>query len=69
MMDMIIENLHTDAGYINVYSFNSFHHGFREIMNSKQNTVSSKYKALQKSTAKMVKILNNKLTKLADTNA
>jgi hypothetical protein len=69
MMDMIIENLRTDAGYINVYSFNSFHHGFRAIMSSKQNTVSSKYKGLQKSTAKMVKILNNKLTKLADTNA
>ena len=69
MMDMVIENLRTDAGYINVYSFNSFHHGFREIMGSKQNTVSSKYKGLQKATTKMVKVLNNKLTKLADTNA
>lgn len=68
MLDMIVENLRTDAGYINVYAFNSFHHGFREIMSSKQNTVSSKYKSLQKSTEKVAKNLNKKLTRLAERN-
>jgi hypothetical protein len=68
MMDMIIENLRTDAGYINVYSFNSFHHGFRSIMASKKNTVSSEYKGRQKSTEKVIKKLNTNLTKLAETN-
>ena len=66
MMDMIIENLRTDAGYINVYSFNSFHHGFRNIMSSKKNTVSSEYKGRQKNTEKVISKLNKNLTKLAD---
>ena len=68
MMDMIIENLRTDAGYINVYSFNGFHHGFREIMSSKKNTVSSNYKGRMKATSKVINKLNTSLTKLAETN-
>ncbi len=68
MMDMIIENLRTDAGYINVYSFNSFHHGFRNIMGSKKNTVSSEYKGRQKATEKVIDKLNKSLIKLAETN-
>ena len=68
MLDMIVENLRTDAGYINVYAFNSFHHGFREIMSSKQNTVSSSYKARQKATEKTVKNLNKKMARLAENN-
>ena len=69
MLDMIVENLRTDAGYINVYAFNSFHHGFREIISSKQNTVSSSYKARQKATEKTVKGLNKRLTRLAEQNS
>ena len=68
MLDMIIENLRTDAGYINVYAFNSFHHGFRSIMSSKQNTVSSQYKSRQKATEKAVKNLNKRLERLAQRN-
>ena len=68
MLDMIVENIRTDAGYINVYAFNSFHHGFRTIMSSKQNTVTSKYKGLQKSTQKVTQKLNEKLYKLAERN-
>ena len=68
MMDMIIENLRTDAGYINVYSFNGFHHGFREIMSSKKNTVSSNYKGRMKATSKVINKLNTSLAKLAETN-
>lgn len=64
MLDMVVENLRVDAGYINVYAFNSFHHGFREIMSSGQNTVSSSYKSRQKGTEKAVKYLNVRLERL-----
>ena len=68
MMDMIIENLRTDAGYINVYSFNGFHHGFREIIAGRVNTATSIYKSKQKATEKMVNQFNAKLTRLIDKN-
>ena len=69
MLDMIVENLRTDAGYINVYAFSSFHHGFRSIMSSKQNTVSSEYKGRQKKAEQAIKNLNKKLTQLAERNS
>ena len=68
MMDMIIENIRTDAGYVYVYCLNGIHHVFRSVVDSGVNTIISDYKARQKGDQKTVKSLNTKLTRLADKN-
>ena len=68
MMDLIMENMRIDAGYIYVDALNSFHHGFREIIAGRVNTATSIYKSKQKATEKMVKQFNAKLTRLTEQN-
>ena len=69
MMDLITQNLRTDPGYFYVYTFNSFHHVFRNIIASKQNTAISDYTRRSKQDLKNVKKVNQKLTQLAERNA
>ena len=68
MLDMIIENIRIDAGYVYVDAFDNFHHGFREIIASRSNTTSSTYQSKQNVTKKRVKQFNAKLTDLIEKN-
>jgi len=69
MMDIITQNLRTDPGYFYVYTFNSFHHGFRHIVASKQNTAVSDYAKRAKADKKLVQGVNRKFARLAERNA
>ncbi len=68
MLDMIIDNIRIDAGYVYVDAFDNFHHGFREIIASRSNTTSSTYQSKQNLTKKRVKQFNAKLTDLIEKN-
>ena len=68
MMDIITQNLRTDPGYFYVSTFKNFHHGFREIIASKQNTAVSKYASRAKSDKKTVDQVNRRLERLAEKN-
>ena len=68
MLDLIIENIRIDAGYIYVTAFESFHHGFRDIIASGVNSTTSLYSSKLKLTEKKVKSLNVKLARLAEKN-
>ena len=68
MMDIITQNLRTDPGYFYVYTFNSFHHVFRNIIVSKQNTAISDYAKRAKTDRKKVQTVNTRFTKLAERN-
>ena len=68
MMDIITQNLRTDPGYFYVYTFNSFHHVFRNIIVSKQNTAISDYAKRAKADRKKVQTVNTRFTKLAERN-
>jgi hypothetical protein len=69
MMDIITQNLRTDPGYFYVFTFNSFHHGFRNIVASKQNTAVSDYAKRAKADKKLVQGVNRKFARLAERNA
>ena len=69
MMDLITQNLRTDPGYFYTHSFNSFHHAFRNIIASKQNTAISDYTRRARADRKAVDKVNQKLTQLAERNA
>jgi hypothetical protein len=68
MMDIITQNLRTDPGYFYVRTFNSFHHVFRNIIASKQNTAISDYAKRAKSDKKQVKNVNTRFGRLAERN-
>ena len=65
MMDLIIDNLRTDAGYLYDKTFNQIYSGLREVAEKKQNTIISSYSARAKSQLKNVQLVNTKLAKLA----
>ena len=66
MMDVITQNLRTDPGYFYVFTFNAFHHGFRNIIASKQNTTISDYAKRAKADQKAVKNVNRRFARLAE---
>ena len=68
MMDMIIEGIRIDAGILHLASIDRFHHVFRNLMDSNDNTVVSSYKSRAKSDQKRVDNLNTRLTALAEKN-
>jgi hypothetical protein len=68
MMDIITQNLRTDPGYFYVHTFNGFHHVFRNIIASKQNTAISDYAKRAKSDKKQVKNVNTRFGRLAERN-
>ncbi len=58
MLDMIVENIYIDAGIIYTNALSSFHDSFRQIIGSKTNSTTSKYRALS------MKITRNILPKM-----
>ena len=66
MMDVITQNLRTDPGYFYVYTFNSFHHVFRNIIASKQNTTISDYAKRAKADQKNVQSVNRRFARLIE---
>lgn len=66
MMDIIIDNTYIDAGIIYTNALSSFHDQFRQIMISKQNTVSSSYKSKTRSAERALRKMVDKLDKLID---
>ena len=65
MMDLIINGIYLDVGFIYSHSMNSFHQGFQEVIDSRQNSTASRYKAMSKSAQKSLKNLVAKLDRLA----
>ena len=66
MMDLIIDNLRTDAGYLYSVTFNQIYYGLRDAIEAKQNTIISTYAARAKKDAKNILQVNAKLAKLAE---
>ncbi|MBQ9779756.1 MAG: hypothetical protein IJW00_02310 [Clostridia bacterium] len=66
MMDIIIDNIYIDAGIIYTNALQSFHDQFRQIMTSKQNTVSSSYRAKARSAERALGKMTEKLDDLID---
>lgn len=64
LLDLIIDNIYIDAGIIYTAVLSSFHSAFRDIMATKQNTVTSKYKSTTKSAEKSLKTMVKKLDKV-----
>ena len=68
MLDIITRNLRTDPGYFYVFTFDSFHHVFRNIIDSKQNTVISDYAKRAKTDQKNVQNVNRRFARLIEKN-
>ena len=66
MMDLIIDNLRTDAGYLYSLTFHQIYYGLREAIEDKQNTIISTYAARAKTDAKNIRLVNTKLARLAE---
>jgi hypothetical protein len=66
MMDLIIDNLRTDAGYLYSVTFNQIYYGLRDAIEDKQNTIISTYAARAKTDAKNIRNVNTKLARLAE---
>lgn len=66
MMDIIIDNIYIDAGIIYTNALSSFHDQFRQIMGSKQNTVSSSYKSKTRAAERALGKMTDKLDSLID---
>lgn len=69
MMDIIIDNIYIDAGIIYTNALSSFHDQFRQIMTSKNNTVTSSYKAKARSAERALGKMTEKLDSLVDRGA
>lgn len=68
MFDVIIDNIYIDAGIIYTNALSTFHDRFRQIMKGKNNTVTSQYKTLSRSTKKALERMVQRLEKIG-TNA
>ncbi len=64
MMDIIIDHTYIDAGIIYTNALSSFHDQFRQIIISKQNTVTSSYKSKTRSAERALGKMVEKLDKL-----
>ena len=65
MMDLIINSIHLDIGFIYSHSMSSFHQGLQDIVDSKINTTASRYKSMSKAAQKSLGGLIKKLDKLS----
>ncbi len=65
MMDLIINSIYLDVGFIYSHSMSSFHQGFQKIIGGKQNSTASQYKSMSKAAQKSLTNLAKKLDKLA----
>ncbi len=66
MMELIINSLTTDSGIFYTDALGGFQNAFRDIILSKQNTVTSTYKRSVKQTQNKLNIMIRKLDALAD---
>ena len=69
MMELIINSLTTDSGIFYTDALQGFQNPFRDIIQSKQNTVTSKYKTQEKILKNTLKQMMVKLNKLAEASA
>ncbi len=69
MMDIIIDNIYIDAGIIYTNALSSFHDQFRQIMISKNNTVTSSYKSKAKAADRALGKMTEKLDDLVNRGA
>ena len=66
MMDIITQGIFIDAGIVYTNALNSFHAGFRSLIQGKNNDAVSRYKTLSKAASNKIKGMTRKLDKLAD---
>ena len=66
MMDIIINNIHIDAGIIYSHNIGSFHQGIQALVEGKTNNAVSRFKSMSKSAQNHLTKLVRKLDTLAD---
>ena len=66
MMELIIESLTTDSGIFYTDALGGFQNAFRDIVLSKQNTVTSRYKSSAKMLEKKLKNMMNMLDRIIE---
>jgi hypothetical protein len=66
MMELIINSLTTDSGIFYTDALGGFQNAFRDIILSKQNTVTSRYKSSAKMLEKKLNQMMNKLDRLIE---
>ena len=66
MMDIIINNIHIDAGIIYSHNIGSFHQGIQALVEGKTNNAVSRFKSMSKSAQNHLIKLVKKLDTLAD---
>ena len=66
MMDLIVNNIRIDAGFVYSHSMGSFHQGFQQLVDSGKNDAASRYKRLTTSAQRQLEKLVAQLDKLAD---
>ena len=64
MFDIIVDNVYIDAGIIYTIPLSTFHSYFREIIGSKENTVTSKYKGVSAMTKRSLNTMCNRLARI-----
>ncbi len=65
MMDLVTEGIYIDAGIIYTNAIDSFHSGFRSLVQAKNNDAVSRYQKITKSAEKKLTALVQKLDKIA----
>ncbi len=66
MLDIVVQNIKTDAGIVYTSALSSVHANLRTIMGSRSNTVVSTFKTIDKILQRQVPVLNTNLSKLTD---
>lgn len=66
MMDLIINNIYIDAGFVYSHSMNSFHQGFQQLVDKGQNDAISRYTRLSTAAKRALEKLVKQLDKLAN---
>jgi hypothetical protein len=65
MMDLIMENIRIDAGFVYSHSMGSFHQGFQQLVDKGENDAVSRYKRMTTSAQRQLEGLIRQLDKLA----
>ena len=65
MMDLIMENIRIDAGFVYSHSMGSFHHGFQQLVDKGENDAISRYKRMTTSAQRALEGLIRQLDKMA----
>jgi hypothetical protein len=60
MMDLIINSIHIDVGFVYSHAMSSFHQGFQDVIDGKQNTTASRYQSMSKAAQKALNNLTKK---------